>query len=90
MFCGHRQWAVSPKPPGQGHARHPTVKTKTPGYDRGWCWLLGKLKAAGVMPDPVGGGVRVKGFNAQPFQTVPQFAGVLGGDDHAAGHDPYF
>ncbi|WP_407340176.1 hypothetical protein [Dickeya ananatis] len=42
------------------------------------------------MPDPVGGGVRVKGFDAEAFQTVLQLAGVLGGDDHAAGHDPYF
>ncbi len=42
------------------------------------------------MPDPVGGGVRVNRFDAETFGTVPQLAGVLGGDDHAAGHDPYF
>ncbi len=42
------------------------------------------------MLDPVGGGVRVKGFDAQSFETVPQLAGVLLGDDHAAGHDTYF
>lgn len=41
------------------------------------------------MPDPVGGGVRVKRFDVQPFETVPQLAGVLGGDDHAAGHDAH-
>ena len=68
----------------------PRVKTKTPGAGRGWCWLPGELKAAGVMPDPVGGGVRAKGFDAAPFETVPQLVGVPGGDDHAAGHDPYF
>lgn len=76
--------------PVRAMPRHPRVKTKTPSTGRGWCWLPGELKATGVMPEPVGRGVRVKGFNAQPFETVPQFAGVLGGDDHAAGHDPYF
>ncbi|WKV50955.1 VENN motif pre-toxin domain-containing protein [Dickeya fangzhongdai] len=30
------------------------------------------------MLDPVGRRVRVKGFDAQPFETVPQLAGVLG------------
>ena len=42
------------------------------------------------MPDPVGGGVRAKGFDAESFETVPQLVGVPGGDDHAVGHDPYF
>ncbi|WP_042873702.1 hypothetical protein [Dickeya poaceiphila] len=31
------------------------------------------------MFNPVGGGVRVKGFDAESFETVPQLAGVLGG-----------
>ncbi len=76
--------------PVRAMPRHPRVKTKTPGAGRGWCWLLGKRQAAGVMLDPVGRRVRVKGFDAESFETVPQLAGVLGGDDHAAGHDPYF
>lgn len=39
------------------------------------------------MLDPVGCRARVKGFDAQPFQTVPQLAGVLRGDDHQPDSD---
>ncbi|ADM98578.1 hypothetical protein Dda3937_02930 [Dickeya dadantii 3937] len=54
--------------------RHPSATTKKPALAGGGEWLLGERQAAGVMLDPVGGGIRGKGFNAQPFQTVPQLA----------------
>ncbi len=90
MFCHYRHADGMTKPPGQGHAPTPRATTKTPGYGRGEVLLLGKCQPTGVMLNPVGRRVRVKGFDAETFQTVPQLAGVLGGDDHAAGHDPYF
>ncbi|GGC21213.1 hypothetical protein GCM10007171_43100 [Dickeya fangzhongdai] len=40
------------------------------------------------MLNPVGRRVRVKGFDAETFQTVPQLAGVLSGSEQRAGHHP--
>ncbi len=70
MFCGHSPLAVLPKTIRSGPCPDTPAIKQNPRYGRGGRRLLGELQAAGVMVEPVGGGVRVKGFNAESFQTV--------------------
>lgn len=74
MFCHYRHADGMTKPPGQGHAPTPPRANKNPRCGPGVrirVLFLGERQAAGVMPDPVGGRVRVKGVDAEPFETVP-------------------